>query len=201
VSIEIEFTVQTEQFHPVRVAIRGENVGDVFTQMASITEGHREILGDYHASLKAAVLYGRDKALEAVAKAEPPVRDEPFASTQEYMEASFREPPQEAQQDPVKLLTEELGATVLEVTEKSQEGPTQASPAGSVNAPKEIHLPSSPSTDRPWKNKPATKKTKAWEVGDAVEVGGTKFTKKSENPFPEAPAEKPELTKGDNWDW
>jgi len=68
VSIEIEFTVQTEQFHPVRVAIRGENVGDVFTQMASITEGHREILGDYHASLKAAVLYGRDKALEAVAK-------------------------------------------------------------------------------------------------------------------------------------
>lgn len=154
-SIEAEFIVQTESFQHVKVTVRGENVGDLFTQMASITEGHREILGDYWASLKAAVLYGRDKAL-LDARLAAGIEQAKAGETKDLGDFSQEEDPEEGQEDPVKLLTEELGAIVLEVTEKPQEGPS--SPSGLRANGSEPDAPA-----RPWKNKLAAKKTKAWE--------------------------------------
>lgn len=174
-SIEAEFIVQTEPFQHVKVTLSDKDLISALVKSApDLPFG--EALGDYWASLRAAVLYGRDKALEAVAKAEPPVRDEPFASTQEYMESSIAElaaqdsaefhdaqdATEEALEGASELLQRELGATVLEVTEKPQKGP------------------SSPSTDRPWKSKPKAKKQRPWEEG--------------------APATKPEPAKTDKRD-
>jgi hypothetical protein len=177
VSIEAEVIFNLGPYEHFKLTVRGDSTYDVMAQLETSEEFARW-MGDYHASTKAAVLYGRDKAFEAVAKAEPPVRDEPFASTQEYMEASFREPPEEAQEDPVKLLTEELGATVLEVTEKPVEGPEEAS------------------TGRPWKNKPtAKKKPKAWE--DPVTEGPDATPEES---VTATKAARKAASAGD-WDW
>ena len=199
-SIEAEFIVNLGPYEHVKVTLSGENLSRTLMETAPDMP-FGEALGDYHASLKAAVFYGRDKALLDVrlaagieqAKAGETkdlgdfshhLRDDPEEAQPLFRQVegedlpngnvAFKvhqgEPltplvdvPEEAQEDPVKLLTEELGATVLEVREKPAEAP------------------SSPSTDRPWKSKPAAKKKKAWES--------------------EAPAAKPEPTKSDDWDW
>lgn len=208
-SVEAEFIVNLGPYEHVKVTLSGDDLTDA---MKGGLDSVGEALGDMHASLKAAVLYGRDKALldarleagieqakagetkdlgdfshhleggpeEAqplfkqvegedlpngnvafkVHQGEPltPLVDVPeegqgVASSSE--EATTK-PAEQALEDPVKLLTEELGAIVLEVTEKPQEGPS--SPSGLRANGSEPDAPA-----RPWKNKPAAKKTKAWE--------------------------------------
>jgi len=204
VSIEAEFIVNLGPYEHVKVTLSGENLSRTLMETAPDMP-FGEALGDYHASLKAGVLYGRDKALEAVGEtvfenkaeeAQPlfkqvegedlPNGNVAFRVHQGEPLAPLVDVPEGGQEDPVKLLTEGLGATVLEVREKPQEGPSEGVPGAAwAHAPDDVLdllvKEEEKQSSRPWKNKPAAKKTKAWES--------------------EAPAAKPEPTKSDNWDW
>lgn len=143
-SIEAEFIVNLGPYEHVKLTFKVDGVDDLFADMGWLDEGRREALGDYHASLKAAILYGRDRALNAVRQAGETIKEDDS---------------REAQEDPVELLKEELGATVLEVREEP------------------VEAPSSPSTGRPWSKKPAAKKVKEWEKAPAEEPEPSKVKK------------------------
>lgn len=156
-SIEAEFIVNLGPYEHVKLMLSDDNLMSIY---GDSKEPFDEWLGDYHASLKAAVLYGRDRALLNVSLAAG-IEQAKAGETHDLGDFSKHpeDAPEEAQEDPVELLKEELGATVLEVREKPAD------------------VPSSPAKDRPWSKKPAAKKVKEWEKAPAEEPEPAKVKK------------------------
>lgn len=186
-SIEAEFVVNIGQYEHVKLTLSGKDLEEARDESPSMT--FEEWLGDYWASLKAAVLYGRDQALKGV-------ESRPLTPAVNV--------PEETREDPVKLLTEELGATVLEVHEEPQEAPSGPSvgdtvEVGGMTFTKKSENPfpeEEKQSSRPWKNKPATKKKpKAWE--DPVTEGPDATPEES---VTATKAARKAASAGD-WDW
>lgn len=90
-----EFIVRTGDFEHVKFTVDGEDFWQTFDKGEDLGPQ----LGDYHASLRAAVLYGRDNAIKEVAEA---------------TKASGVMTPKAIEASPVDLIESELGATVIE---------------------------------------------------------------------------------------
>ena len=105
-----EFIVNVGQYEHVKLTISGEEFLDEF---ANKGPDLHVLLGDYHASLKVAVLYGRDQALDAL-------RSVGKVETLKDLAEVFKPG---LPSDPEKLITEELDAKVLDVTEHAPQKP------------------------------------------------------------------------------
>lgn len=113
-----EFIVNVGQFEHVKFTVTASTIVDFHQQMGQLTGSNApEFAGDTHASLKAAVLYGRDQAVNAL-KSNPVDLTE---SAQELVE----------QLDAEELIVQELDAKVIDVQDKSTkpwERPVEAAP-------------------------------------------------------------------------
>jgi hypothetical protein len=106
-SYSAEFAVSVGQWEYVHLTISGEEFSDLFLGKDVDME---VALGDYHASLKAAVLYGRDQAVKALS--EPIKKAAPSLA-------------------PEELIIQELDAKVIDVQDRAQkpwERPVEAVP-------------------------------------------------------------------------
>lgn len=147
-SVSAEFIVNLGPYEHVKLTLSDDNLMSIY---GDSKESFEEWLGDYHASLKAAVLYGRDQALRVLDAAEWERSGKPVkASPPESIPLVVEDDPETALEGAVEALAEGLGATVLGEEEKPSEAP------------------SSPSS-RPWKNKPKAKKQQPWE--DPIQDG------------------------------
>jgi hypothetical protein len=102
VTYSAEFIVNVGQYEHVKLTIEGQDFKDAFVGRLD-TDGnladYGTVIGDYYASLKAAILHGRDQALNAARAANETIK-------------------------PIeKLITEELDAKVLDVTEHATQKP------------------------------------------------------------------------------
>jgi hypothetical protein len=147
VTYSAEFIVNVGQYEHVKLTIEGQDFKDAFVGRLD-TDGnladYGTVIGDYYASLKAAVLYGRDQALNAVKNETvkvPPLEPIPRAT----VDPSWPVRPED--DDSISVIVEELGATVVSV--ETVEPPE--------DAPK-----------KPWERPVKAAKPKAWESGSSA---------------------------------
>jgi len=148
VSISAEFIVNLGPYEHVKISVSAESFGGLADQMDHLTKGEvAENFGDWHACLKAAVLYGRDQAFTGAKAPERELTILEQAEEQHRIATMHDDPeegPETAHEGAVEALKEELGATVLTEEEKPSEVPS--SPSAVDAKPK-----------RPWDKKPAKK--------------------------------------------
>lgn len=99
-TFKASFIVNVGQYEHVELTVDGQEFADLFL---GVDMDMDVALGDYHASLKTAILYGRDQAYAAISK--PATRDE---------------------RAPEALIQEELGGKVVAVQEQAAETPRKA---------------------------------------------------------------------------
>jgi len=105
-----EFAVSVGQWEYVHLIVSDQEFTDLFLGKDQEME---VLLGDYHASLKAAVLYGRDQALNSV---KPAGETDTLKDLAEVFKPGLPS-------DPEELIKQELDAKVLEVTEHATQKP------------------------------------------------------------------------------
>lgn len=169
-SIEVEFIVQTEAFQHVKLTLSGSDLAEARDESPAMT--FEEWMGDYWASMKAGVLYGRDKALAEATSALPlepippvgtfemPTREEFEAQVDAI--AAAKDIVEMTQEGVIDLLAVGLGATVLSEEEKPVEvpsGPSVEDPTDRDDATLgEAQAFAESKPKRPWDKKPAAKK-------------------------------------------
>lgn len=164
-SIEVEFIVQTEAFQHVKLTLSGSDLAEARDESPAMT--FEEWMGDYWASMKAGVLYGRDKAL-LNAKLAAGIEQAKAGQTHDLGDFSrhLEDDPETAHEGAVEALKEGLGATVLGEEEKPAEGPSSPS-LGEIA---EMMVEADAKPKRPWDKKPAAKKSAAPKAAAKTEA-------------------------------
>lgn len=158
-TFKASFIVNVGQYEHVELTVDGQDFTDLFLGKE---DDPSALLGDYHASLKAAILYGRDRAFEAVTPERIKAAVDSVYTKGTTAHPDFPDTPTDAR-TPQELVEQELGGRVVAVQERAAETPRKAW---------EVELPSAP---------------KAWESVKAEAVKAQAAVEYPEGPPVESP--------------